>query len=92
MPAHRGVRTKLYPCRGSQMPCNQMISMNMSPPRPIDARRVDTLPALKALILNSESRNIGSKTLLSMNANAVNNATPEASIDRTNGLVQPIVS
>ena len=33
MPAHSGVCSKLKPCCGSQMPCSQMISMNISPPR-----------------------------------------------------------
>ena len=37
-----------------------MISMNISPPRAIDDRNVDSVPKVKARIRNSDSRNIGS--------------------------------
>ena len=33
IPAHNGVRAKSYPCSGNQMPCSQMMSMNIRPPR-----------------------------------------------------------
>jgi hypothetical protein len=36
-----------------------MMRVNMSPPRPIDDRRVETLPAMKALILNRAKRPSG---------------------------------
>ena len=90
MPAHNGVRTASYPCRGSQIPWSQMISMNISPPRLIPERRVDTLPAVNARIRNSDSRNIGSGTRFSINTNSPTSARPLASIKRTKGLLQPI--
>jgi hypothetical protein len=37
------------------MPCSQMISMNMSPPRPMLASNEERLPAVKARILNRQS-------------------------------------
>ena len=58
----QGVRLKLKPWRGSQIPWSQMISMNMRPPRPTPASREERLPAVKARILNSGKRNIGSAT------------------------------
>ena len=45
---------------GSQMPCSQMISMNIRPPRAIEARKVESVPALNARIRSSGRRNIGS--------------------------------
>ena len=44
MPAHSGVAQKLYPCSGSQIPCSQMISMNINPPRLSEARKLAMLP------------------------------------------------
>ena len=41
------------------MPCSQMMSMNIRPPRLSEARKLATLPALKARMRKSESRNIG---------------------------------
>ena len=41
------------------MPCSQMISMNISPPRATADRNVDSVPNVNARILNSGSRNIG---------------------------------
>ena len=73
------------------MPCSQMISMNMRPPRPTLDSRDDRLPAVKARILNRDRRNIGSGARRSMSAKAVSSATPPASEPSTNGLVQPIV-
>jgi hypothetical protein len=46
MPAQNGVRSKLYPCCGSQMPCSQMISMNIRPARPRADRNVEMVPVL----------------------------------------------
>ena len=36
-----------------------MMSMNIRPPRPIADRKVESVPKVNALILNSRSRNIG---------------------------------
>jgi hypothetical protein len=46
--------------------CSQMISMNGIPPRAIATSRPATLPAVKALIRNRLSWNIGSAIRLSM--------------------------
>ena len=92
MPAQSGVEVKLYPCSGNQMPCSQMISMNMSPPRPTAARKLDSVPNVNARMRNKPSRNIGFSTRLSTSANAVRNAAPSASAESTNGLVHPIGS
>ena len=61
MPAHNGVDSKLYPCSGSQMPCSQMISMNCSPPRPIDDISPARLPMPNAVERNSLMSTIGSR-------------------------------
>ncbi len=90
MPAHSGVRLKLYPCSGSQMPCSQMISMNCMPPRPRAIIRLAMLPAAKARILNSDSRNSGSATLVSTQLNTSSRAAPPNRAVSTHGLVQPI--
>ena len=65
MPAHSGVCEKLYPCSGSQIPCSQMISMNISPPRLSEARKLAALPAEKARMRKRERRNIGCFTRVS---------------------------
>ena len=41
------------------MPCSQMISMNIRPPRPRAARNVEMVPNVKALMRNKLSRNMG---------------------------------
>ena len=91
-PAHSGVRAKSYPCSGSQIPCSQMISMNISPPRLSAARKLASTPAVNARILNSWMRNIGSATCVSMMPNAMSSATPPSDSGSTTGLVQPMVS
>jgi hypothetical protein len=69
-----------------------MISMNISPPRLKAARKLARMPAVKARILNSCSRNIGWGTLVSITLNATSRATPEKRQASTKGLVHPIVS
>ncbi len=91
IPAHSGVTLKAYPCCGSQIPWSQMISMNISPPRLSAARKLASTPLVKARILNSWSRNMGSATLVSMMQKATSRATPSARQPTTNGLVHPIV-
>ena len=73
------------------MPCNQMTSMNISPPRPTDARKLEMLPALKARIRKSERRNIGSGERRSTWVKMNSMATPPTSDDSTKGLSQPMV-
>ena len=53
-----------------------MISTNIRPPRPSEDSRLARLPAVKARILNSGSRNIGSATRVSMKQNATSTARP----------------
>ncbi|SFY52137.1 hypothetical protein STEPF1_05407 [Streptomyces sp. F-1] len=72
------------------MPCNQMISMNWSPPRAIAVSRAARLPAANARTRNSDSRNIGSATWVSTTQNTSNSTTPPISPARTQGLVQPV--
>ena len=72
------------------MPCNQMINMNIKPPRPTAERKVESVPNVNALILNSGSRNMGSSTLDSIRAKATRNATPSISSVMTLTLVQPM--
>ena len=72
------------------MPCSQMIRMNCSPPRPSDAVRFATLPQVNDRILNSESRNSGLSTLVSMITNATSTATPPIRQLSTIGLAQPV--
>ena len=91
MPAHRGVWTKLYPCSGSQIPCSQMISMNIRPPRLSEARKLATLPALKARMRKSERRNIGWATFVSMIPKTTRMAMPPKISAMTTGLVHPMV-
>ncbi len=49
------------------------------------------LPAVKALIRNRLSWNIGSAIRLSMTANAASSAAPPVSRPITSGLVQPML-
>ena len=92
MPAHSGVDVKLYPCSGNQIPCSQMMSMNMSPPRPTAARKLDSVPKVNARMRNNPRRNMGFSTRLSITANPARNTAPSPSAESTNGLVQPIGS
>ncbi len=72
------------------MPCSQMISMNIRPPRLSAARKLANTPALKARILKSWSRNMGSATLVSITQNAAMKASPVPIDASTNGFVHPI--
>ena len=72
------------------MPCSQMISMNISPPRPSDASSVAMLPAVKARMRNSPRLNIGSSLRSSIATKAASNASPETISASTSGFVQPI--
>ena len=90
MPAQNGVWSNVYPCCGSQMPCSQMISMNIRPPRPSADRNVETVPKVNARILNRLSRNIGWATRVSMSTKAASRAAPAARRAMTRGLPQPM--
>ena len=90
MPAHSGVEEKLYPCNGSQIPCSQMISMNIKPPRLSEARKLAALPAEKARMRNRERRNIGCFTLVSTIPNTIRTSRPPKISTSTFGLVQPM--
>ena len=72
------------------MACSQKISMNWSPPRAMEPSRLAAFPAVKARILNSASRNIGSATLDSMMQNTTRMAGPPIRPETTSGLVQPV--
>ena len=72
------------------MPCSQMISMNCMPPRPSASMKFAMLPAAKARMRNSESRNSGSATLVSTKPNTTSAASPPNMAVSTHGLVQPI--
>ncbi len=72
------------------MPCSQMISMNISPPRAIAARKVERVPKVKARMRNSASRNIGSATRRSIVTKAASEAAEAASRAITRGLAQPV--
>ena len=65
--------------------------MNINPPRLSEARKLATLPALKARMRNSESLNIGWDTLVSMTAKTTRIASPPKISVITTGLVQPMV-
>ena len=62
----------------------------MRPPRPRAARKLDRTPAVKARMRKSGRRNMGSATLVSMNAKATSRTTPAVSSVSTAGLVQPM--
>ena len=72
------------------MPCSQMMSMNMRPPRPSAPRKLAKTPAEKARILKSCSRNMGSSVWSSMKQKSTRKATPTPSSVSTVGLVQPM--
>ena len=91
MPAHSGVEEKLIPRSGSQIPCSQMISMNISPPRDRAESREARLPAAKARILNSGRRNIGAATRRSTATNSASTHRPPIIAPSTQGLVQPML-
>jgi hypothetical protein len=60
------------------------------PPRLSASIRFAMLPMAKARILNRESRNSGSTTLVSTKAKIASMATPPKMAVSTHGLVQPI--
>ncbi len=68
-----------------------MIRVNIRPPRPRPASRLARLPAVNGRIRNSESRNIGSATRVSITQNTPSTARPPQIRPITRGLVQPIV-
>ena len=72
------------------MPCSQMISMNIRPPRATAARKVDSVPKVKARMRKSGSRNIGSLTRRSIITKATIEQTARASRPSTRGLPQPV--
>ena len=72
------------------MPCSQMMSMNISPPRATADRNVDSVPNVKARMRNSGSRNIGYGVRCSTITNATRQASAAASSARTRGLPHPI--
>jgi hypothetical protein len=67
-----------------------MISMNWMPPRAIDTSRPATLPAVNSRILNSDSRNIGSATRVSMTRKISSTTSPPMISPSTTGDSQPI--
>ena len=58
------------------MPCSQMMSMNMSPPRANDDKKLDRVPKVKARILKSWRRNMGWATRVSMTMKAPRRSAP----------------
>ena len=72
------------------MPCSQMISMNISPPRATAARKVESVPKVKARIRNRVRRNIGSATRSSIATKAPSEASEAVSRAITSGLPQPV--
>ncbi len=71
------------------MPCSQMISMNIRPPRATAERNVESVPNVNARIRNSGSWNIGSATRRSTATNATRQTAAAASSAITRGLPQP---
>ena len=67
-----------------------MISMNWMPPRAIDTSRPATLPVVNSRILNSDSRNIGSATRVSMTRKMISSTRPPMISPSTTGDPQPI--
>ena len=72
------------------MPWNQIISMNIRPPRPIEPRNWARLPKANARMRNRESRNIGSFTFISTKMKPTRHARPPAIIPSTKGFPQPL--
>ena len=68
-----------------------MISMNMRPPRPTADRKLAKVPAVKARMRKSGSRNIGSAARRSMTAKAISSTTPKLSAPITTGLIHPML-
>ncbi len=72
------------------MPCNQMMIMNISPPRPIEPSSAATVPKVNPRMRNRLTRNIGSATRVSTTTNTASRAAPPMIASRTDGFVQPI--
>ena len=72
------------------MPCSQMISMNIRPPRATAERKVESVPKVKARMRNSGRRNIGSATRRSTITKATRLTAAPASRASTRGLPHPI--
>src|SRR3954447_8307711 len=72
------------------MPCSQMMSMNISPPRATAERNVDSVPNVNARTRNSGRRNIGWSERRSTTTNAARQAIEPASSASTRGLVSPV--
>jgi hypothetical protein len=72
------------------MPCSQMMRTNCRPPRPSDAVRFAMLPQVNDRIRNSDSRNSGLSTFISMTTNATSTARPPIRQESTIGLPQPV--
>ena len=68
-----------------------MISMNIRPPRLSDARKLATLPAVKARMRKSDRWNIGWGTFVSMIPKSTRIAMPPKISAITTGLVHPMV-
>ena len=90
IPALSGVAAKLTPCRGSQIPWSQMMSMNISPPRAIEDRKFASTPNVYGRMRKRSRWNIGSFTRVSIRTNATRSTTPSARAESTNGLLHPI--
>ncbi len=89
-PALNGVSAKSVPCSGSQIPCSQMISTNISPPRESADRKVESVPNVNARIRSSCSLNIGSFDRNSTTAKAISEAIPKPISISTWGLSHPV--
>ena len=72
------------------MPWSQMISMNISPPRLSEARKLAVLPAAKARMRNRLRRNIGCSTRVSMTPKTTSRQRPPTMAASTLGLVHPM--
>ena len=72
------------------MPCSQMISMNISPPRATADRNVDSVPNVKARMRNSGSRNIGCAARFSTNRKAIRLISAPDTSAITRALPQPV--
>ena len=73
------------------MPWSQMTSMNIKPPRLSEARKLATLPALKARMRNRVSRNMGCATLVSTTPKTTRMPMPPKMAATTKGFVHTIV-
>ena len=72
------------------MPCSQMISMNIRPPRATADRKVESVPKVKARMRNSGSLNIGSATRFSIEKKAAMQTAAAPSRTITRRLPHPV--